>query len=123
MSGEPAPLTDGTRDSFAPTGGVPIYGLPVDAETRCIHYHGDTDVIAIRFRCCDRFYPCHACHDAVADHIPAVWGATERDAEALLCGACGTPLRIDRYLDVDACPNCGADFNPGCRLHRHLYFA
>ena len=22
----------------------------------------------------------------------------------------------------DACPHCGAGFNPGCRLHRHLYF-
>ena len=123
MSSALTALTDGGRDSFLLAGDVPVYGLPVDTETRCIHYHGETDVIAIRFRCCDRFYPCHACHDAVADHTPRVWGVDEREANAVLCGECGAELSIERYLGVEACPNCGADFNPGCRLHRHLYFA
>ncbi len=122
MNGRPAPLTDGARDSFVLSGGVPIYGLPVDANTRCTHYHGDTDVIAILFRCCDRFYPCHACRDTVADHLPTVWRDDERSAQALLCGNCGTLLSIDRYLEVDKCPSCRANFNPGCRLHHHLYF-
>jgi uncharacterized CHY-type Zn-finger protein len=123
MTGTSAALTTGDRDSFVLTAGAAVYGLPVDAETRCVHYHGETDVIAIRFRCCGRFYPCHACHEAVADHPSTVWGVDERAAHALLCGVCGGELSIERYLDVEACPNCGAEFNPGCRLHRHLYFA
>ena len=106
-----------------PSHGVFVHGLPIDAETRCAHWHGAADVVAIRFRCCDRFYPCHECHLAVADHPAEVWEADRRDEHALLCGVCGTTLTIERYLDVDACPDCHAPFNPGCRLHRHLYFA
>lgn len=110
-------------DRMIASHGIPVHGLPIDAETRCVHWHHATDVVAIRFRCCDRWYPCHDCHAAVADHPPEVWPVDEFDARALLCGVCGATLAIADYLGVDACPECGAAFNPGCRLHRHLYFA
>ena len=29
-----------------------VYGSIVDHETRCIHYHTQLDIIAIKFKCC-----------------------------------------------------------------------
>lgn len=103
--------------------GTPVYGVDVQPETRCAHYHGPTDVVAIRFPCCDRFYPCHACHATVADHEPARWSTTEADTPAVLCGACGTVLSIRQYRSSpDACVECGSTFNPKCVRHHSLYF-
>lgn len=104
-------------------GAVRVHGLLVDDQTRCVHYCGDRDVIAIRFVCCDRYFPCFACHAAVADHAPRRWPAHERHARAVLCGVCAHELTIGEYLPVEACPRCAAAFNPGCRLHHDLYFA
>ncbi len=104
-------------------GGVTVYGVDVDPCTRCRHWHGDNDVIALRFACCDQWFCCFDCHQALADHVPAVWPQGRRDVKAVLCGACGHSLRIDEYLACDStCPACGAAFNPGCARHYHLYF-
>lgn len=103
--------------------GVTVRGVDVDDETRCAHYDGPRDVVAIRFACCETYYPCYRCHAAVTDHEPAVWSAGTFDRRAVLCGACGTELRIDAYLGETACPDCGAGFNPGCRTHYDRYFA
>jgi uncharacterized CHY-type Zn-finger protein len=111
------------RDAPLESHGICIHGLPVDAETRCVHWHGPTDVVAIRFPCCDRYYPCHDCHEAVADHPPAVWPVTRRGEHAILCGVCGTTHAIATYLAVERCPTCRAPFNPACSLHHPLYFA
>ncbi len=103
--------------------GVAVHGVGVDAATRCAHYRGPTDVIALRFKCCGRWYPCRQCHDQAANHDAAVWPQAERDARAVLCGVCGHRLRIDEYLASGArCTACGADFNPRCAGHYHLYF-
>jgi len=100
-----------------------VHGRVLDAATRCVHYHGPADVVALRFPCCDRFYPCHRCHDEEADHPPARWPRGARDAPAVLCGVCGTVLTIAAYLAAESrCPACGAAFNPGCRAHWPLYF-
>lgn len=32
-------------------------------------------------------------------------------------------MSVPEYLAADSCPNCGAEFNPGCAAHAHLYFA
>ncbi|GGL55658.1 CHY zinc finger protein [Halocalculus aciditolerans] len=103
--------------------GRAVYGVDVDSETRCAHYHADRDVIAIRFACCEKYHPCHACHDAVADHDSETWPRAAFDTEAVLCGACGAELSVREYLDADdACPDCGHAFNPGCARHAHRYF-
>ena len=103
--------------------GETVYGLDVDPQTRCRHYHGPDDVIALRFKCCRRWYPCLECHLASADHPAEVWASTERLVRAVLCGVCGHQLTIDAYLTCEStCPACGADFNPGCARHYHLYF-
>lgn len=40
-----------------------IYGATIDNETRCTHYHTPLDIIAIKFKCCDKYYPCYKCHN------------------------------------------------------------
>ena len=99
-----------------------VLGPTVDDQTRCIHYRTPLDVIAIRFACCGEFYPCHLCHAETADHPARQWPVAERDEHAVLCGVCSATLTIADYLEADACPACGAAFNPGCKLHTELYF-
>lgn len=100
-----------------------VRGVDLDEETRCAHYHSDRDVVAIRFRCCDEFFACIHCHDALTDHEPAVWPREAFDEAAVRCGVCGSTFSIASYLESgDACPVCGAAFNPGCAAHHHCYF-
>ncbi len=101
----------------------PVRGVAVDAETRCAHYHGPADVIAMRFACCGEWFPCIRCHQEVAGHDVTVWPLHERDREAVLCGICRLRLTIAEYMACDSiCPACGAAFNPGCSNHWHYYF-
>jgi uncharacterized CHY-type Zn-finger protein len=100
-----------------------VSGVDVDASSRCAHYGTDRDVVAIRFACCDRFYPCHACHDAVVDHDAEQWPRDRFDEPAVLCGGCANALAIEAYLGADdECPTCGHAFNPGCAAHADRYF-
>ncbi len=101
-----------------------VRGLDVDGETRCRHWHSPRDIVAIQMACCETWYACADCHAAFADHPLASWPVSERQREAILCGACGTTLSIAGYMrSGDCCPTCGAAFNPGCRSHYPLYFA
>jgi len=103
---------------------VPLRGIDVDAETRCAHYDDAVDVVALRFHCCGAYYPCFRCHGAATDHEPERVPRDAFDDPAVLCGVCGDSLSVREYLDAeDACPDCGAAFNPGCRRHRDRYFA
>ncbi|WP_309081543.1 CHY zinc finger protein [Zhihengliuella sp.] len=100
-----------------------VLGSTVDGQTRCVHYRSVLDVVAIKFHCCRAYYPCHLCHEEHADHAAVPWPPEERDVAAVLCGVCRAELTIADYLAIESCPRCGADFNPGCRLHSSLYFA
>ncbi len=103
---------------------VALRGVAMDAHTRCAHYHGPRDIIAIKFPCCGVYYPCHACHDALANHPAAVWPVDRFDEPAILCGACRRTLSTRQYLACEhRCPYCSAAFNAGCMRHRALYFA
>jgi len=100
-----------------------VMGKPIDEFTRCVHYHSDKDIIAIKFKCCDQYYPCFSCHEETTDHTPQVWPKKEYDTKAILCGQCRHELTINEYLNAgDQCPNCSALFNPNCSLHYPLYF-
>ncbi|QYF73658.1 CHY zinc finger protein [Cryobacterium sp. PAMC25264] len=99
-----------------------VYGAVVDDATRCVHYNGPTDIVAIEFRCCGRFYPCFQCHADAETHPLERWAPEQWAERAILCGACGHTLAIDEYRSVSGCPSCAAAFNDGCRLHAHLYF-
>jgi uncharacterized CHY-type Zn-finger protein len=99
-----------------------VKGAVIDDQTRCVHWHGPYDVVAIKFACCGDFYPCISCHAAAVDHPVRRWPVGRRDEPAVLCGVCGNLLTIADYLLGNGCPACSADFNPRCSLHHHLYF-
>ncbi|CAN5321311.1 CHY zinc finger protein [soil metagenome] len=103
--------------------GEKVNGVDIDPQTRCVHYHSDLDIIAIKFKCCGDWYPCIDCHTTVAGHEADTWKATERDAVTVLCGHCGRQLTTNEYTNCDStCPACSSGFNPGCLRHLHLYF-
>lgn len=100
-----------------------VKGKPVDEQTRCVHYQSALDIIAIKFKCCDTYYPCFFCHEETAGHKSVVWSATEFDTDAILCGVCKQQMTIREYFNSHyQCPSCNAAFNPKCSNHNHLYF-
>jgi uncharacterized CHY-type Zn-finger protein len=100
-----------------------VKGKIVDEYTRCVHYHSLLDVIAIKFKCCGEYYPCHSCHEEEASHVHKVWKKSEFDTKAVLCGVCNSEMTINDYLNCDNhCPYCNISFNPNCSKHYHLYF-
>ena len=136
-----APMTDGavpmrTAAASSTNGGVAptktdasphVFGASLDSASRCIHFHSELDIVAIKFACCRRYYPCYQCHDEVvlrepAPHATRRWPRAEWSELAILCGACHRELSITEYRQVERCPHCTAEFNPGCSLHAHLYF-
>ena len=52
-----------------------VLGPVVDEMTRCVHYRTEVDIVAIKFACCNEYYPCHRCHEETADHPAAAVGA------------------------------------------------
>ncbi|WP_036678751.1 CHY zinc finger protein [Daejeonella oryzae] len=102
---------------------VIVKGNTMDDQTRCVHYHSGLDIIAIKFKCCDTYYPCFKCHEEEATHVSQTWNKEEWSAKAVLCGICKTELSIHQYMESNYnCPACGSSFNPGCKNHNHLYF-
>jgi uncharacterized CHY-type Zn-finger protein len=102
---------------------IKVKGNDVDKQTRCFHYHSSLDVIAIKFKCCKEYFACFFCHQKNADHTAETWSKDEFETEAVLCGCCRQELKINTYLKCNnICPNCKANFNPGCLKHYHLYF-
>lgn len=100
-----------------------LKGKLTDHQTRCIHYHSPLDIIAIKFKCCDVYYPCYECHKKEAGHIAMLWTKEERDSKAILCGNCKEELSITEYFNSgNECPQCKAAFNPKCSNHYYLYF-
>lgn len=100
-----------------------VRGVDLDAHTRCHHYHGPTDIVAIKMKCCGEYYACKDCHDELVGHPIEVWPRTEWNLHAIFCGACHTELSIDQYMRCNsACPACRAHFNPRCANHYHFYF-
>jgi uncharacterized CHY-type Zn-finger protein len=100
-----------------------VYGKLIDDNTRCAHYHSPLDVIAIRFKCCNTYYPCYQCHEETAGHAAAVWEKEEWNTLAIYCGLCKKEMTINEYMrSGNQCPNCNGLFNPNCSKHYHLYF-
>lgn len=99
-----------------------IYGFPIDDEGRCKHYHSEKDIVSIKFKCCNKYYPCYQCHEECRDHPVELWKREEFEEKAILCGACQTELTITKYLSQDNCPKCHTAFNPNCAKHYPLYF-
>ncbi|MFC7081501.1 CHY zinc finger protein [Halorussus caseinilyticus] len=102
--------------------GERVRGVGVGPGTRCAHYDSERDVVALRFACCESYFPCFRCHDAAADH-DAERLPVESDESAVLCGVCGAELTPREFVDGEhRCPECGVAFNPGCGDHYDRYF-
>jgi uncharacterized CHY-type Zn-finger protein len=71
-----------------------VRGLNLDPQTRCLHYHTQADIIAIKMKCCATYYACKDCHIALAGHAIEVWPRSEWNQEAILCGACAQSSRF-----------------------------
>lgn len=99
-----------------------VYGKIIDEETRCVHYKTENDIVAIKFRCCVKYYPCYKCHEESEEHKIEKWKTDEFDEKAILCGVCNTEHTITEYINRDKCKKCDSEFNSNCRFHRHLYF-
>ncbi|OZM57190.1 hypothetical protein CIB95_06915 [Lottiidibacillus patelloidae] len=102
---------------------IKIYGKTIDTNTRCVHYHSTQDIIAIKFKCCNKYYPCYSCHQESERHEATPWPKEDFSKPAIYCGACKNELTIACYLNnTYHCPVCRAKFNPNCELHHDLYF-
>lgn len=101
---------------------VKIYGFPIDGAGRCKHYHGENDIISIKFKCCNKYFPCYKCHQECENHPIQSWNKSEFEKRAILCGICKKELTITEYLSDGKCRYCGAFFNPNCSMHYHIYF-
>jgi uncharacterized CHY-type Zn-finger protein len=102
---------------------VNVKGKTTDTHTRCVHYHSQLDIIAIKFKCCSNYYPCYECHAEEAGHTAQIWSKDERTTKAILCGMCNYELTIEEYFTSgNQCTKCHSPFNPKCSGHYHLYF-
>jgi len=69
--------------------GQAVFGINIQAQTQCVHYHSPRDIIAIKFKCCQKYYCCFYCHQEMAKNYDAQqWQCHEFDIMALLCGKC-----------------------------------
>lgn len=50
-------------------------GLLVDDEGRCVHYHGEKDIVSLQCYECKKYYACYQCHNAIETHVfrPILW--------------------------------------------------
>ncbi|MFD0994755.1 putative CHY-type Zn-finger protein [Pseudoclavibacter chungangensis] len=78
-----------------------VRGRTVDDETRCVHYATVLDVVAIRFHCCDAYWPCAECHEEGAGHEAVRVPVADRDRPGILCGVCRHELSVTTYLRVE----------------------
>lgn len=65
-----------------------VFGNIVDNHTRCAHYHSKLDIIAIKCKCCRKYYGCYKCHVEDMGLEPNVWNIEDTDVNAILCGDC-----------------------------------
>ena len=78
-----------------------IYGIQLDQAGRCLHYHSEADVVALRCRQCHKYYSCYKCHDESENHD--FKPADTSDPVPVLCGNCMNQLTRNQY-EQGFCP-------------------
>src|ERR1700677_5197315 len=76
-----------------------VRGVGLRAQTRSAQYHGPTDIIAIKMKCCGEYWACKDCHVELAGHAIVLWPDGEWDQLAILCGGCGLELTIRQDME------------------------
>lgn len=100
-----------------------INGKLVDEQSRCYHWHSPLDVIALKFKCCEKYYACYSCHHELANHPTQRYDLSiDSNEKLIICGVCKTELCFNEYHEHMKCPHCKSQFNPACSLHYDLYF-
>ncbi|MGT2958360.1 hypothetical protein A9Q68_07465 [Streptococcus bovimastitidis] len=95
------------------------FGIDLDQESRCRHYHSDLDIATLKCQACQKYYACYQCHDSLEDHPFEPSGKEE--VYPVVCGACKNQLNLASY-QKGFCPYCQKAFNPKCALHKDIYF-
>ncbi len=98
---------------------IRIHGINTDDAGRCIHYHKQVDIAALKCAACSKYYACYECHDTLEDHPFSPTG--EDEPYPVLCGICNSLLSKKEY-ETGQCPYCNSPFNPGCKTHCNIYF-
>ncbi|KAL6451392.1 HOT13 Helper of Tim protein 13 [Candida maltosa Xu316] len=107
------------QQQIAPS--VLLKGQLTDNHTRCVHYHLDVDVVAIKFKCCNTYYPCYKCHEELTTH--SIQRFDNLQEKVILCGECYNELTMEEYFNCGyKCIHCHANFNPRCESHYGIYF-
>lgn len=106
-------------------GNLKLFGQLLDKNTRCLHYHSEIDIIAIKFKCCGYYFSCFKCHDLFRNYSinhPVEKFSKLDYGKVVLCGNCYSELTFDDYSKNHRCTICNSQFNPKCSLHYGLYF-
>ncbi|SCU94390.1 LAFA_0F21550g1_1 [Lachancea sp. 'fantastica'] len=106
-------------------------GLLIDNQSRCVHWNSQLDVVCFKLKCCQHYYACHSCHDALESHPVQKYNISQDpSSHVVLCGVCRNTMSFNQYRSKTAsirdqslqCPFCCASFNPNCKLHYSIYF-
>ena len=97
-------------------------GLLVDDEGRCVHYHGEKDIVSLQCYECKKYYACYQCHNAMEMHVFSPYPLALSEDQPILCGVCKRTMTFQEYQEQIACSYCSAPFNPGCKQHYSYYF-
>ena len=100
-----------------------IYGLLVDNQSRCQHYHTELDIVALKCFDCLKYYACYQCHDRLGGtHSFRAYPCHLKQDKVLICGVYQHEMVIDEYQEAIVCPNCHSAFNLACSKHYDIYF-
>ncbi|HPI99453.1 MAG TPA: CHY zinc finger protein [Enterococcus sp.] len=97
-----------------------IYGIEIDGNGRCLHYHQENNIVGLKCNKCKKYYACYQCHNTYESHTFEPIAVS--DTAPVICGHCHTTLTFFQYKK-GACPYCQAKFNPNCQLHETIYFS
>lgn len=92
-----------------------VRGLTIDDETRCTHYNGPNDVVALKFKCCGDFYPCYECHAAAVTHPIERWIVVAAGTEADVGAKPGAAADADTGTDASTGTGTGTDAGGNAR--------
>ena len=98
---------------------IMIYGIGLDSEGRCLHYHTKCDVVALKCNKCKEYFACYQCHNQLQNH--PFEPVSKEDVAPVICGSCRHFLTFDEYKKR-ACLYCRHAFNPKCPVHETIYF-